>query len=648
MSQDFNGRELAEKIIKNEHLRPGDKISYDRLIELSGKYGITPKVLAVSVFGATQPQFVGLKNKSSNAKSFVILKNQISDEIEDAVKNRSLIMESENLKEGSTIDYEMLQYLSIKYDIPVKILAVNVFQISDYSFRKIKNDFSKKAVIMFKQKSSDLRSAKKDDETEAFRKKVLEEGNLKIGDKINYETLKKLAQSNGIDVEKLAFDILGLSTSAFYHIKRDSKRNAVVLKGFLGKEEIKSLSEKIYSAEGIKPYTQIDYAALTKLSEKYLITEKILAYDVLGLSETQYWGLKYKSESKAYVLKGEETKTSPKEVGAIKERIFQEENITYGCRITLDQIENIRSKYELQLNEALYVLGLTRYSYDSLKRGSGYFTIVKDIEKYSTTQIISQLMEKERYYSKEEIEKICIDNKISVRDFIDYIIGRGIYFGLDNYEKILSETGRIWIGSKKAVSDGFVAENYERLEKIAKSIGKRLYYNDNIDKGRFSIEDLKQEAWVCMLERCGDLEKNYEGDQAFRLIYSRTRRIMMNNSTLKVKTVSVSGFYKNAKERRLKADDKNVDLDIKDEKVDVEGEALEKFEKEKRSENPSSVIEYLSDLVGKGYDRETALEQTAQKFNLDKKSMVKELQDELIRRGKVRKSGDGDYYFTRD
>ena len=103
MDQIVSRNELIDKIIQNENLHPGDKISYDKLVELSHKYNITPYTLAVSILGVTQAQFQAIHSKGSNAKNFIILKHWIPEIIENAISFRNIIMQEEQLKEGSLI-----------------------------------------------------------------------------------------------------------------------------------------------------------------------------------------------------------------------------------------------------------------------------------------------------------------------------------------------------------------------------------------------------------------------------------------------------------------------------------------------------------------------------------------------------------------
>ncbi len=161
MEQTISSKELVDKIIQNENLHPGDKISYDKLIELSNKYNITPYTLAVNIFGVTQAQFNAIHSKGSNAKNFIILKHLIPEMIDNAISFRNIIMQDEKLTEGDLINYNQLQYISKKYDIPERVLAINVLQILEYSYRKIKNAPDKNVMIFHRQKRRNNQTAKK-------------------------------------------------------------------------------------------------------------------------------------------------------------------------------------------------------------------------------------------------------------------------------------------------------------------------------------------------------------------------------------------------------------------------------------------------------------------------------------------------------
>ncbi len=463
---------------------------------------------------------------------------------------------------------------------------------------------------------------------------------MKIGDKINYERLVQLSKKYEIDVKILAMDIFGITLNSFNHIKSDKKRNAIILREFLSDEELKKFLSKILDIEGIQPYTQIDYKMLQGLSEKYSINEKILALSILGLTESQYWNIKYKNNMKAYVLKGEHKETKPEELRRLKLRIFEEEKLFAGKRISYEEIEDIQKKYDVPLNELLYILGITEHAYNFIKSNRIYSSIVKDMDTYLLTQILSEIMEKERYYTKDEIEQICKTNNISLQDFFDYILGKAVYFGHDTYKKLLNSKGKIWFGYRSKLSNEFVNKNLNQIREIAKKVSNYIYYKYKSKKRKLEKDDLEQEACIFILETCGDLEKNFDGDELSRMIYLRARLYTLKHIGTESKVVSIYGYYKKAQDRSTKGNRKNIDLEVKDENSDTEKEALEHYEKEIER---TSIIGYLSQLVEEGYDRNTSLEKTASVFGIDKETMLEALKEELFKRGKVKQTDKGEY-----
>ena len=640
MEQIINKDELVHKIIQNENLHPGDKISYDKLVELSHKYNITPYTLAVNILGVTQRQFQAIHSKGSNAKNFIILKHLIPEIIENAISFRNIIMQDEQLKEGSLINYEQLQYISQKYNIPEKILAINVLQISEYSYRKIKNNPGTNAMIFYRQKLRNNQTAQKSEKINHIRQEILINEGLKIGDKINYEKLSQLSKKYQIDEKKLAMDILGITLSFFNHIKSDKKRNAIILREFLNDEELKKFSVKILDIEGLEPYTQIDYQILQGLSKKYSINEKILALNILGLTENQYWNMKYNHNMKVYVLKGEYKKTKPEELRKLRLKIFEQEKLSVGKRISYEEIERIQKKYDVPLDDLLYILGITRYAYDFIKSKRRYSSIIKDMDIYLITQILSEIMEKERYYTKDEIEQICKTNNISLQDFWDYILGKALYFGHEEYKKLLNSKGKIWIGDKSKLSNEFVNRNLNQIREIAREVSNYIYYKYNCKKRKLEKDDLEQETLILIIETCGDLEKNFDNDELSRMIYLRARANMLKHISTESKVVSIFGYYKKAQDRSAKGNGKNIDLVVKDENADTEKEALDHYKNEIEE---ISIIGYLSKLVEEGYDRNTALAKTASVFGIDKETMLEVLKEEFIKRGKVKKTDKGEY-----
>lgn len=630
-------KELIEKIIKDENLHPGDKISYDELVELAEKYSVTPYTLAVNILGATQSQFQAVSSKYYNAKNFVILKHLLPEFIENAKKLEETIRQNENLKEGSTINYNQLLFISSKYDIPERILAIEVLEISEYSYRKIKNKSSSNAIVFYNRIKTKKQYLEDDDKIISLRQEILRAEGLIIEDKINYEKLKQIAEKYKIDVSILGMKVLGISLNSFNHIKYDSNRNAIILKGYLNNEKLETLSLEIYAKENIEPYTKINYGNLQELSKKYAISEKILALNILGLTENQYWDIKYNKNTYAHALKNKYREYNLEELLNLREIIFENEKLFDGKRISYNDIEFIQKKYNIPLNELLYILGITKCSYNFIKREQYYCTIVKDMSKYFITQVLSEVMEKERYYSKDEIKDICKANNISLQDFFDYIMGKAFYFGCNNYEKVLNGKGKLWIGKKCKLSNEFIFQHLSEIKEIATRVSNYIYYKYKSEVRKLEKEDLEQEAFIIVIETCGDLEKNFDNEELFKMIYLRTRVNILKKIKNEPAKVSIYDYYKDRKEGKK-------DLIIKDENANTEQKALYNYEKEQEE---FSILTYFSNLLERGYDKNISLEMTANVFGISTREILDKLKEEILSQGNIKETADGKYILTR-
>lgn len=181
---------------------------------------------------------------------------------------------------------------------------------------------------------------------------------------------------------------------------------------------------------------------------------------------------------------------------------------------------------------------------------------------------------------KDEIEQICKTNNITLQDFLDYILGKALYFGHDEYKKLLNSKGRIWIGFRSKLSNEFVNRNLNQIRNIARKVSNHIYYKYKSEKRKLEKEDLEQEASILIIETCGDLEKNFDGDELSRMIYLRARVNMLKHIATEIKCCKYTGYYKKAQARTTKGNGKNIDLVIKDENADTEKEALDQQKNE--------------------------------------------------------------------
>lgn len=642
----INRKDLINKIMKHEKLLPGDKITYDRLLEISQKYGITPRTLAVNIFGVTQAAYNGLKSKASNAKNIIILKKDVPQTIEKALALRNRILSQENLNAGNKINYERLQQIATKYNIREKILAIYVFEIPEYSFRKMKYDENTNAIILNKKNNSTNKNDEKSENIRKIREEILLSSQLKAGDKISYNILLELSKKYNIPEKKLAIEIFDMSTNSYNHIKYDSKRNARILPNYFLQENLSEIKSKIVEKERLYPYDEINYDMLQQIAKRYNINERVLALNILELTQNQYYNMKYNSKMMVRILKSDYTPKTLYELKKSKNEIFEQEHLTEGYRISFFEIEMLQSKYNLSLKETLYIIGVTQYSYNFIKANPYYKAIVKDTEVLLISQILNETMEKDRYYSKEEIEQICQDNDISIQNFLDYILGRAIYFGYEQYRELLDKKCRIWIGDRHELSKDFTRHQIGKIQHIADTVSKYIYNHYNSKDRKLEQEDLSQDALLYILTQCGDLEKNFDGDDLSRMIYLRTRMNMLKQISMnsKIKVVSTTKFYQQYKDRNLKGDTKNVDLDLADLRYDTQSQAIENIDNSGAEDFSNiTIIEYLSKLLEQGYDRDTALNKTAITLGVDKVTMLEAMKQELLKRGKVKETEKGEF-----
>ncbi len=445
--------ELKKQIIECESLLPGDKISYDRLLEISQKYKIAPRILAINIFGVTQAAYRGLVGKSSNAKNIIIFKSEIPKMIEDAIALRDTILSKEKLVACDKINYIKLQQIAPKYNMRENILAIYVFKIPENSFREIRRNPKAYAIILSKDNNS---SEEREDNTiEILRKHILKEFHLKPLDKINYNMLITISNKVGIEEKKLAMDIFKLSINAYNKIKYYPNRNSIILPNYYSNEKLNQLKNEIVQAEGYEPFDEINYSMLQQISNKYNVNEKVLAIDILGITSNQYYNIKVNPKMMACILKADYKAKTPQELKTIKDMIFKEEKLSEGYRISLSEIEMLQNKYRLSLKELLYILGVTHDAYNFIKSNPYYKTIIKDTEVLLISQVLNETLKRGRYYLKEEIEKICEENNISQQNFFDYILGKARFFGFEEYKRVLDEKGQLWIGDKEEISEEF-------------------------------------------------------------------------------------------------------------------------------------------------------------------------------------------------
>ena len=186
--------------------------------------------------------------------------------------------------------------------------------------------------------------------------------------------------------------------------------------------------------------------------------------------------------------------------------------------ITLDELKIIKENTKYTDYEIKKALGINPEKY---KQFIHQRTKILDIITYEEERKIYflkldlKLLYKygEREYTKQEIDNICKEYKITKKKFIKYIIGTRKNYKLMN--KAFNKNEENWyIGENKNASPQFIEKLYDESDKIIEYQAKNLIYTYNV---RESYKELKQAAYLELIERGGKIEFNFSYDKQFAI-----------------------------------------------------------------------------------------------------------------------------------
>ncbi len=540
--------------------------------------------------------------KKRNGKSKLMEKNIINkiEKVKQKLKEEGY--------EGKLISYKELQELHKRFipEIEEKVFAVEVLGLTEGNYNNMKNKGTKGRIL---KKKVEI-----DEEKVEKIKKILKEEGYE-GKLISYEELQELHKRFMPEVEEKVFaiEVLGLTESSYNSIKYKGTKGRILKKKVEIDEEKVEKIKKILKEEGYEGKL-ISYEELQELHKRFMpeVEEKVFAIEVLGLTESSYNSIKYKG-TKGRILK-KKVEIDEEKVEKIK-KILKEEGYE-GKLISYEELQELHKRFMPEVEEkvfAIEVLGLTYSNYYSMKN-TGTKGRVKDKTTTIKAEYIKQHnLEQSRYYAKEEINKICEINNITIDEFIKYII---INFKAKNlleltqvYKETLEVKGRIWIG-RTELSKEYTNKNIEKLYEIAKII---LYKHRKIYKyNKSNEEDYIQELVIYAIQICGDIEKNFgEEEEKFnRAIYNRMKYHLIN---LLIRDNKLETRTKGLTKRYSKNDEEYEYLSDESEKVDEKVEDMEIGER---------CIERLKELVKEGTGKKEALAIVAEEFKLSKQELI--------------------------
>lgn len=173
-------------------------------------------------------------------------------------------------------------------------------------------------------------------------------------------------------------------------------------------------------------------------------------------------------------------------------------------------IEQIAENERISIEKAGEILGIPKNPLKNVINDKQLTTkIINNKIKYKVEKLALDLKYLknygERYYEKQEIALISLMYEISVDDIL-YYLANGITMYNTYVEALNNNPSGVWIGEKTRLSNKYLEENYEALDKyitrIAKNVRMQFFANDADEK------DFKSEAFEYIIRYGGIYEKN--------------------------------------------------------------------------------------------------------------------------------------------
>ena len=617
---------LRKNILKGERITPGDYINFEQLHIIAEKYKIDDKDLATKIFGIKGFNYRNIKYQPKRRTKILFGLTEEREEKYDIELEelRNKIIKGENLIPGSKIDYEQFSRIYRNYSSLMKEVdfAVKILGLKKTRFFNLKSNRKDKAVIL-----KDML----DVVIEQTRKQLIEGEIIKPGDTIDYERLTMLIEKwkKTIDEDIFVRNVLGLSSETVNRIRNNPNQKSIVMKKFIEEnpeEEIIAIRNKIFESEDVKPGSIINYEKFLILYAKYKngIDEKTFAIRVLLIPQDKYLLIKRKSTKKTTICKELVEEIGHNEIDYIRRVVYDEYGITEGDKINYEKLIEIAERWRDIIQEksfAYKVLGISEKSYYAIKHDSkkqAYVLNPKIKEKADKIRYI--IRREKRFYSLEEIKRICEESGLTIDEFCSYVVQREmhkrVYLNRNIYSELLRKKEKIFIGRGERISREFAIRNQNLIIGFARSLAIELCV---MYQAKHYIEDYAQDTMVYIIENCGDLEKNFEDDFDLckGLIYTRAKAFIRGRILIgkKAKTISVDSYYKDRKDKSLI---------IKDQDVNVEKEAINNLEKE---EDRAYLIKKVLNYIESGLTPLEAIKKITEKYGLEFEDLIEEFRE---------------------
>lgn len=543
------------------------------------------------------------------------------------------LLKSNLIKISESIDYDKFLEIYQPYEaVMSEIHFAEMLEISERRYKSIRNERGKRARVL-----SNRGKAEQDVIKLEMKKKI------EYSKYIDYKEFLELYEEYKSRISEIEFaQILGMSYGGYERIKNLETARAKIMAGkgkIIGKDK-KCIQDEVLKE--IEAGQSVDYKEFLRLYNPYReLVKEIEFAEIIGITYNSYYSIKTKNK-RAKVLK----ERKPEEIKRIKEKI--DRDLISGEPINYYQFLEMYEPYKEKLTEEEFakVLGIRYANYTTMKYNRNRARIQK---KQSEIERIKYELKESRYYSKDELEEVAKKYNVEVDELIAHLCCKNRRKNLCEYKELLDEKGKIWIGKTKCTKK--FAENHAKaILKYAHKFSKILCKDYHIST---KVEDFAMQTVIYILEKRGDIEKNYGDDfeKAERIIKRQIFMSIKIRCICEIKKVKRTiSIYKDAASKDGKKGDPILNLKGKyaehDEENDVQKQVEDIIldEEKKQTKQPEELcVEALKIYIDNGFSREEAIAKTSEKLGMDPEEMLDALKTYLIKNKKVRKTQNEEY-----
>lgn len=445
---------------------------------------------------------------------------------------------------------------------------------------------------------------------------VIKKFDLEKGKYINLEEFEKIYADYQGDSTKLEFaQLLGIKRSNYFSMRNKGTRAKILSNINLSEEEKNKILFKVIEDYNLHKNQRIFYKSddenkitFTKMRNEYKIyfSEEEFA-ELIGISsKDNLKNIKYKPIT-ARILTNFKLSEEEK-LAYFNKYIKNDKFFKVGKKITYVQFKDKYQEHRIYFTESEFaeILGLSDGSYEAMKFQKKR-SIIKD---FSIISKVRDIKLENRFYSREEINDICITHNITINQFIIYVIQNVKINRTLEYKKALENNDGIWMGKYK-MNNEFFSQIYNvicpEIDKIVKSKARRYQMN-------YYKEELIDLVGDYIYENCGDLERNFkENNDLFQKLLYRRVNCLVRNICIKEKIKETTKFFE------------DYIGNIKDKKQ-FKPIVRYKLKEDNKDEISKNIFEQMAYYYSQRYSNDTIKKKLEEEFGLSEEEILKTLQ----------------------